>query len=69
MYSVRISNVHSVTTTAGRSNCAGSCYRTQKSKQCLFTGLHTIRSGGQPNSVEAGIETVKVSKIPILGEI
>ena len=69
MYSVRISNVHSVTTTAGRSNCAGSCCSTQKSRQCLFTGLHTIRSGGKPNTVKAGTETLKVRKFRILGEI
>jgi hypothetical protein len=69
MHLARISNVDSVTTTAGRSNCAGFCCRTENSWQCRFTGLHTIRSGGQPNNVEAGIQTLKVSKVRIPEEI
>lgn len=68
-YLVRISNVDSVTTTAWSSNCAGSCCRTEKSRQCRFTGLHTIRWGGQPNTVEAGIGSLKVSTVRIPGEI
>jgi hypothetical protein len=68
MYLVRISSVESVTTTAGRSNCAASCCRTEKSRQCLFTGLHTTRSVGQRNTVEAAIETLRVSEVRIPGD-